>query len=33
MTDLDILESRLQGLEQRMNLVGHLRPSTTVVTN
>jgi hypothetical protein len=26
MTDLDILESRLQGLERRMNLVGHLRP-------
>ena len=26
MTDLDVLESRLQGLERRMNLVGHLRP-------
>jgi hypothetical protein len=26
MTDLDILESRLQGLERRMHLVGHLRP-------
>jgi hypothetical protein len=26
MTDLDILESRLQGLERRVNLIGHLRP-------
>jgi len=26
MTDLDILESRLRGLEWRMSLVGHLRP-------
>jgi hypothetical protein len=26
MTDLDILEPRLQGLERRMNRVGHLRP-------
>jgi hypothetical protein len=26
MTDLDLLESRLQGLERRMHLVGHLRP-------
>jgi len=26
MTDLDILESRLRGLERRMHLVGHLRP-------
>jgi len=26
MTDLDILESRLQGLERRMNLVGHRHP-------
>jgi hypothetical protein len=26
MTDLDILESRLQGLERRMHRVGHLRP-------
>jgi hypothetical protein len=26
MTDLDILESRLQGLERRMNRVSQLRP-------
>jgi hypothetical protein len=26
MTDLDLLESRLRGLERRMNLVGHLCP-------
>jgi len=26
MTDRDILESRLRGLERRMHRVGHLRP-------